>query len=197
MARLNRTWRRTPSAVQASSSCASLLSSPSSSVAMKLGSCFLTEKKKTIQAFEALLLGTHEQGVGASQIKCHRIIFGQETERLFVWACHAPRQHLQKATWRVGDAAGGGENVVWATLKRVSPLRCPKCSWRLSAKRLDRDLYWIVLQMTKPQTRSTRACSAHYNPRKEACVCGQYIRIIFSLWPDLPEWYLPNNLTFC
>ena len=51
MARLNRTWRSTPLALQASLSSTSLLSPPLSSTAVKHVPCLLTLKEK-IQAFE-------------------------------------------------------------------------------------------------------------------------------------------------
>ena len=131
--------------MQASSSCTSLLSPPSSSMAVKHGPCFLTEKKR-IQAFETeclrkLLCISYLEHKTNNWLRS-KINFLLGPRNLFwplsrdrnlhgLGMLHATRSLLKpsfKAPWREGDAEVGTGNAGWTTSKSGHPCPCQNCS---------------------------------------------------------------------
>ena len=97
----------TPSVSEARSNCSSLLSPPSSSMAVKHGPCLLTLEKRSRRSKEVpvetstyLLLGAQDQRLGAEQDQFPYWLTGtfsgncQETETCMVRGCHT-QQPLQ------------------------------------------------------------------------------------------------------
>ena len=149
MARLKRSGGATPSASQAGSSRTSLLSPPSSSMAVKHGLCLLTLKKR-IQVCETTRLRkrlcisslstrrTTGCRARSTSLWVHGTSSGncQGMETCMVRACHMPRQPLQNhpsGHLGVGDADVGRGNAGWTTTKSGHPCSFQNCSqWTTS-----------------------------------------------------------------
>ena len=154
-----------PSALQASSSSARLLSPPSSSTIAKHGPCLMTlspslslkkKKKKNPgfrnqvpeENFPYLLLGAQDQRLGAEQDRLSCGSTGtfsdncQETNTCKVHACYTPRQPLQKTSFRaprsVGDDAVSRGNAGLTISKSGHPCSCQNCSQGPSAEKIGR-----------------------------------------------------------
>ena len=150
-----------PGALQASSSSTSLLSPPSSSVAVKHGPCWLTlkKKKKGDPGFQTqeheetspyLLLRAQDQRLGAEQDQLHggftrfSSVNWQQTETCMVRTCHTPRQPLQNhppgylGGWATPWSA---EEMLDGQHQRVDTSAPARAAHkRLLKKRLDEDL---------------------------------------------------------
>ena len=142
--------------LQASSSCTSLLSPPSSSMAVKHGPCLLTLKKR-IQSFESKYLRKH---LYISCLEHTRPMPGCEARSTSLWVCRSLFLQLSgdrnfhgsgmshsmtaspklsfRAPWKVGDATVSRENAGWTTSKSGHTCPCQNCSQGPPAERTGR-----------------------------------------------------------
>ena len=151
----------------ASSSCTSLLSPPSSSLAVKYGPCLLTLRKGS-RLLKPRSWGNFstsptwstkpQLGAGQDQPACWSTgtSFGncQEMETSMVQACHTPWQPLQNhPSWRPGRWAmlWSAEEMLDGQHRRVDiPAHARNAHKGLPQKRLEEDLYWIIPQVPLP-----------------------------------------------
>ena len=184
----------TPSASQASLSFTSLLSPPSSSVVVKRGPCFLTEKQ--IQAFETeclrefLRISCFEHKTKdwvRSKINSlpglqEPLLATARRQTCVVRACHTPRQPLQiHSTGHLGGWATplSAEETLDGQYQRVdNPCPCQNCLQGPPAGKTGRG--------SLPTRPSTTACNC---PKK--LVVG-FLRPV-SLVGLPPDEILPNN----
>ena len=147
---------------RASSSCASLVSPPSSSMAVKHGNYLLILNKKDPglrnqvpeETSPHLLLGAQDQWLGAEQDQLPCGARGtsadncQETESCMFRACHSPRHPsitIPQGTLEDGRRRGRQSKCWTDTIKAWTSLPMPELLTRASCRKvLEGNLCWIV-----------------------------------------------------